>query len=190
MGRIKWNLELLEEVKKQHDEAMTSTEQVINKGRSDLSSMTEDVWEGEDGDMAREQLHDLLNKEMVETWKELDACNEAIQKAQKTAYESKNFCNRFPDIFHSGSMPSESDQGVCSGYLLCDNDSCSSLKDSMSEAGQRALNVKSKVECAETIKFPSTLKEAKKRDFENSNIYDLHKNEKYYVVGDWSITIL
>lgn len=36
----------------------------------------------------------------------------------------------------------------------------------------------------EDIKFPSTLKRAKKRDFENSNIYDLHKNEKYYVVGD------
>ncbi|SHI19971.1 hypothetical protein SAMN02745229_01988, partial [Butyrivibrio fibrisolvens DSM 3071] len=88
MGRIKWNLDLLEEVKKQHDEAMTATEQVINNGKADLSSMTEDVWEGEDGDMARDQLHDLLNKEMVETWKELDACNEAIQKAQKTAYES------------------------------------------------------------------------------------------------------
>ncbi|WP_338801965.1 hypothetical protein WAA20_00130 [Butyrivibrio fibrisolvens] len=151
MGRIKWNLDLLEEVKKQHDEAMTATEQVINNGKSDLSSLTEDVWEGEDGDMARDQLHDLLNKEMVETWKELDACNEAIQKAQKTAYESKNFCNRFPQIFRSGSMPSESDQGACSGDLLCDNDSCSSLKDSMSEAGQRALNVKSKVESAESV---------------------------------------
>ena len=151
MGRIKWNLDLLEEVKKQHDEAMTATEQVMNNGKSDLSSMTEDVWEGEDGDMARDQLHDLLNKEMVETWKELDACNEAIQKAQKTAYESKNFCNRFPQIFRSGSRPSESDQGACSGDLLCDNDSCSSLKDSMSEAGQRALNVKSKVESAESV---------------------------------------
>ncbi len=151
MGRIKWNLDLLEEVKKQHDEAMTATEQVMNNGKSDLSSMTEEVWEGEDGDMARDQLHDLLNKEMVETWKELDACNEAIQKAQKTAYESKNFCNRFPQIFRSGSMPSESDQGACSGDLLCDNDSCSSLKDSMSEAGQRALNVKSKVESAESV---------------------------------------
>ena len=124
MGRIKWNLELLEEVKKQHDEAMTATEQVINKGKNDLSSMTEEVWEGEDADMARDQLHDLLNKEMVETWKELDACNEAIQKAQKTAYESKNFCNRFPQIFSSGSMPSDSDQGACSGDLLCDTMNC------------------------------------------------------------------
>ncbi|WP_022759608.1 hypothetical protein [Butyrivibrio fibrisolvens] len=43
MGRIKWNLDLLEEVKKQHDEAMTVTEQVINNGKSDLSSMTEDI---------------------------------------------------------------------------------------------------------------------------------------------------
>lgn len=41
MGRIKWNLDLLEEVKKQHDEAMTATEQVMNNGKSDLSSMTE-----------------------------------------------------------------------------------------------------------------------------------------------------
>ena len=151
MGRIKWNLDLLEEVKKQHDEAMTATEQVINNGKADLSTMTEEVWEGEDADMARDQLHDLLSKEMAETWKELDICNEAIQKAQKTAYESKNFCNRFPQIFRSGSMPSESDQGVCNGDLLCDDDSCSSLIDSMLEAGQRALNVKSKVEIAESI---------------------------------------
>ncbi len=151
MSRIKWNLDLLEEVKQQHDEAMAATEQVINSGKADLSSMTEEVWEGEDADMARDQLHDLLSKEMAETWKELDICNEAIQKAQKTAYESKNFCNRFPQIFRSGSMPSESDQGVCNGDLLCDDDSCSSLIDSMLEAGQRALNVKSKVESAESI---------------------------------------
>jgi uncharacterized protein YukE len=63
MGRIKWNLDLLEEVKKQHGEAMTATEQVINNGKSDLSSMTEEVWEGEDADMARDQLHDLLSKD-------------------------------------------------------------------------------------------------------------------------------
>jgi uncharacterized protein YukE len=50
MGRIKWNLDLLEDVKKQHGEAMTATEQVINNGKSDLSSMTEEVWEGEDTD--------------------------------------------------------------------------------------------------------------------------------------------
>ncbi len=161
MGRIKWNLDMLEEVRMQHDEAMTATEQVINKGRSDLSSMTEEVWEGEDGDMARDQLHDLLNKEMVETWKQLDACNEAIQKAQKTAYESKNFCNRFPQIFSGGSMPSDSDQGACSGDLLCDNGNCSSLKDSMSEAGQNAVNVKSKVESAESILAELETDEAK-----------------------------
>ena len=161
MGRIKWNLDMLEEVRMQHEEAMTATEQVINKGRSDLSSMTEEVWEGEDGDMARDQLHDLLNKEMVETWKQLDACNEAIQKAQKTAYESKNFCNRFPQIFSNGSMPSDSDQGACSGDLLCDNGNCSSLKDSMSEAGKNAVNVKSKVESAESILSELETDEAK-----------------------------
>ena len=161
MGRIKWNLDMLEEVRMQHEEAMTATEQVINKGRSDLSSMTEEVWEGEDGDMARDQLHDLLNKEMVDTWKQLDACNEAIQKAQKTAYESKNFCNRFPQIFSCGSMPSDSDQGACSGDLLCDSGNCSSLKDSMTEAGQNAVNVKSKVESAESILSELETDEAK-----------------------------
>jgi hypothetical protein len=36
MGRIKWNLDLLEEVKKQHGEAMTATEQVINNGKSEI----------------------------------------------------------------------------------------------------------------------------------------------------------
>ncbi len=34
------------------------------------------------------------------------------------------------------------------------------------------------------IKFPSTLKKARKHDFDNSNLYEIHKNEKYYVVGD------
>lgn len=52
--------------------------------------MTEEVWEGEDGDMARELLEDLVYKEMPQTWKEIDAINTAIMKAQKTAYESKN----------------------------------------------------------------------------------------------------
>ncbi|MCR4636679.1 MAG: leucine-rich repeat domain-containing protein [Butyrivibrio sp.] len=34
------------------------------------------------------------------------------------------------------------------------------------------------------IKFPSTLKKAGKHDFERTNLYEMHKNEKYYVVGD------
>jgi hypothetical protein len=34
------------------------------------------------------------------------------------------------------------------------------------------------------IKFPSTLKKADRFDFYYSNLYDLHKNDKYYVVGD------
>lgn len=151
MSRIKWNLDLLEEVKKQHDEAMTLTEQVINHGKADLSSMTEEVWEGDDADIARDQLYDLLNKEMAETWRELDSCNSAIQKAQKTAFESKNFCNGFPQIFHSGAMPSDADQGVCNGDIMCDKDSCEELENSMTAAGKNAINLKSKVESAERI---------------------------------------
>lgn len=151
MSRIKWNLDQLEEVRQQHDEAMVSTEQVIEKGKTDLASMTEEVWEGKDADIARNQLSDLLNKEMVKTWKELDACNMAIQKAQKTAFESKNLCNGFPQIFQSGSMPSDTDQGACSGELLCDSGNCEELKGFMEAAGSNALNVKSKVESAESI---------------------------------------
>ena len=68
MSRVKWNLDILEEVKKQHDEAMTSTEDIISKGRADLAIMTEEVWEGEDADIARNQLHELSFKEMPETY--------------------------------------------------------------------------------------------------------------------------
>ncbi len=151
MSRIKWNLDQLEEVRQQHEEAMSSTEQVIENGKADLASMTKEVWVGEDANIARNQLSDLLNKEMVETWKELDACNSAIQKAQKTAYESKNFCNGFPQIFYSGSMPSDGDQGACSGELLCDSGNSEELKSFMDAAGKDALNVKSKVESAESL---------------------------------------
>ncbi|MCR5772945.1 MAG: hypothetical protein K6G87_17110 [Butyrivibrio sp.] len=91
MKRVRWDLDQLKEVQKQQEIAMTSTEQVINKARNDLNSMTEEVWEGEDGDIARELLGYLVYKEMPQTWKEIDAINIAIKKAQKTAYESKNF---------------------------------------------------------------------------------------------------
>ncbi len=58
-----------------------------------LASMTEEVWEGEDADMAREQYDHLVYREMSDTWRQLDTCNESIQNALKQAYEAKNFCN-------------------------------------------------------------------------------------------------
>ena len=85
------NLDMLEEVRKQHEIAMNTTEDIINKGRRDLNSLTEEVWEGEDGDRARELLDDLLNNKMAQTWRELDTIHESIKKAQKSAYEAKNF---------------------------------------------------------------------------------------------------
>ncbi|MCR5772463.1 MAG: hypothetical protein K6G87_14680 [Butyrivibrio sp.] len=151
MSRVKWDLDQLKEVQKQQEIAMTATEQVINDVRNDLNSMTEDVWEGEDADMARELLGDLVYKEMPQTWKEIDAINTAIMKAQKTAYESKNFCNGFPQIFRDGSTPSESDSGECSGELLCDRNACGALVKAMEAAGKSALNVRNKIETAESI---------------------------------------
>lgn len=53
--------------------------------------MTEDVWEGEDADMARDQLHELSFKEMPDTYDQIDTCDNVIQKDQKEAYESKNY---------------------------------------------------------------------------------------------------
>ena len=93
---------MLEEVRMQNEIAMNATEDVISKARADLDSMTEEVWEGEDGDIARELLGDLVYKEMPETWKHIDACHEALKKAQKSSYESKNYCNAFPKIFSGG----------------------------------------------------------------------------------------
>ncbi len=151
MKRVKWNLDMLEEVRQQHEKAMNATEQVINNARNDLNSMTEEVWEGEDGDMARELLGDLVYKEMPQTWKELDTINSAIIKAQKDAYESKNFCNGFHQIFREGTMPSETDSSLCSGNLMCDNASCDALKASMEAAGNNARNVKSKIEIVENL---------------------------------------
>ncbi|MCR5773297.1 MAG: WXG100 family type VII secretion target [Butyrivibrio sp.] len=84
MSKIKMNLDMLEEVRKQHEIAMNTTEDIINKGRGDLNSLTEEVWEGEDGDMARELLDDLLNNKMAQTWRELDTIHESIKKAQNS----------------------------------------------------------------------------------------------------------
>jgi len=84
MSKIKMNLDMLEEVRKQHEIAMNTTEDIINKGRRDLNSLTEEVWEGEDGDMARELLDDLLNNKMAQTWRELDTIHESIKKAQNS----------------------------------------------------------------------------------------------------------
>ena len=151
MSRMKWNLDLLEEVKNQHDEALISTEHVVNRVRSDLFSMTEEVWEGEDADIARDQLHELSFKEMPDTYDQIDTCNNVIQKAQKEAYESKNFCNDFPQIFSSGSMPSDGNQSRCTGDLMCDEDSCEGLKSSMKAAGENARNVHSAISSVESI---------------------------------------
>ena len=95
---------MLEEVRMQNEIAMNATEDVISKARADLDSMTEEVWEGEDGDIARELLGDLVYKEMPETWKHIDVCHEALKKAQKNAYEAKNYCNEFPKIFSGGNQ--------------------------------------------------------------------------------------
>ena len=161
MKRVKWDLDQLKEVQKQQEVGMTSTEQVINKARNDLNSMTEEVWEGEDGDMARELLGDLVYKEMPQTWKEIDAINTAIKKAQKTAYESKNFCNEFAQIFKDGSLPSETDSAECSGELLCDRGSCDVLKAAMDVAGKNAANVKRNIETVENILSELETPEAK-----------------------------
>ena len=151
MSRMKWNLDLLEEVKNQHDEALISTEHVVNRVRSDLFSMTEEVWEGEDADIARDQLHELSFKEMPDTYDQIDTCNNVIQKAQKEAYESKNFCNDFPQIFSNGSMPSDGNQSRCTGDLMRDEDSCEGLKSSMKAAGENARNVHSAISSVESI---------------------------------------
>ncbi|SHH02715.1 hypothetical protein SAMN02745229_00030 [Butyrivibrio fibrisolvens DSM 3071] len=144
MGRIKINLDQLEEVREQYEIAMNVTEDVISKAREDLNSMAEEVWEGEDGDMARDLFGDLVYKEMPETWKHIDASNEAIKKAQKKAYEAKNYCNDFPKIFKGGE-PSEGNQSPCSGDLLCDPGSCAELKHNMANAGQNAANLKNRI---------------------------------------------
>jgi hypothetical protein len=161
MSRVKWNLDQLKEVQKQQEIAMTATEQVINDARNDLNSMTEEVWEGEDGDMARELLGELVYKEMPQTWKEIDAINTAIKKAQKTANESKNFCNEFSQIFKDGSLPSETDSAECSGELLCDTGSCDLLKAAMGAAGKNAVNVKRNIETVENILSELETPEAK-----------------------------
>jgi hypothetical protein len=161
MGKIKMNLDMLEEVKMQHEIAKDATEAVINKGRADLNSLTEEVWEGEDGDMARELLDDLLNNKMAQTWRELDTIHESIKKAQKSAYEAKNFCNNFPLIFNSGTMPSDTDSSPCSGELMCDKESCEQLKSSMEKAAQSASRVKSKTETLESILAELETPEAK-----------------------------
>ena len=161
MSRVKWNLDQLKEVQKQQENAMTATEQVINDARNDLNSMTEEVWEGEDGDMARELLGELVYKEMPQTWKEIDAINTAIKKAQNTAYESKNFCNEFAQIFKDGSLPSETDSAECSGELLCDRGSCDVLKAAMDVAGKNAANVKRNIETVENILSELETPEAK-----------------------------
>ncbi len=161
MGKIKMNLDMLEEVKMQHEIAKDATEAVINKGRADLNSLTEEVWEGEDGDMARELLDDLLNNKMAQTWRELDTIHESIKKAQKSAYEAKNFCNNFPLIFNSGTMPSDKDSSPCSGDLMCDKESCEQLKSSMEKAAQSASRVKSKTETLESILAELETPEAK-----------------------------
>ncbi len=93
-----------------------STEHVVDRVRFDLFSMTKEVWEGEDTDIARDQLHELSFKEMPETYDQIDNCNNVIKKAQKEANESKNFCNDFPQIFRSGFIPSESDKFIESAY--------------------------------------------------------------------------
>ena len=161
MARTKMNLDMLEDVRMQHEFAMNATEDVISKGRSDLNSLTEEVWEGEDGDMARDQLHKLLNKEMTQTWRELDILHESIKKTQKSAYEAKNFCNGFPQIFRNGTMPSDADSSACSGDLMCDKGNCAQLKASMEVAAQAASNVKSNVESAESILAELETAEAK-----------------------------
>ena len=43
MGRIKINLDQLEEVREQYEIAMNVTEDVISKAREDLNSMAEEV---------------------------------------------------------------------------------------------------------------------------------------------------
>jgi peptidoglycan hydrolase-like protein with peptidoglycan-binding domain len=179
MKRIKWDLDLLKEVQKQQEKAMASTELVINNARNDLNSMTEDVWEGEDGDMARNLLEDLVYNEMPQTWKEIDAINIAIKDAQKTAYESKNFCNGFPQIFRDGSMPSATDSSKCNGEIMCNFGSCEALKTSMKAAGTLAQSVKDKIERAESMLSELETPEAK---FDYTSYTDPIKTQTQNVV--------
>lgn len=179
MGKIKMNLDMLEEVRKQNEIAMNATEQVINNGREDLASMTEEVWEGEDGDMARELLDDLLNKKMAQTWREIDAIHESVKKTQKKAYEAKNFCNKFPQIFRDGTMPSDTDSTPCSGDLMCDKSSCEQLKANMEAAAKSASSIKSNVESAESILAELETDEAK---FDYSSYTETIKTQAQNVI--------
>lgn len=53
--------------------------------------MTEEVWEGEDADIARDQLHELSFKEMPDTYDQIDTCNNVIKKAQKVAERTEMY---------------------------------------------------------------------------------------------------
>lgn len=179
MRRIKFNLDQLEEVRKQNEIAMNSTEGVIVKVRADLNSMTEEVWEGEDGDMAREQLDDLSYKQMPETWRQIDSCNIAIKNVQKKAYEAKNLVNGFTQIFKNGTMPSDSDATPCEGILMCDEESCESLKSAMEAAGQKAQNIYNDMSKVEDILSQLETDEAK---FDYSSYIDPIKEQTSNVV--------
>lgn len=161
MRRIKMNLDLLEEVRKQHEIAMNSTEEVINNARMDLNSMTEEVWEGEDGDLARELLGDLVYKKMPETWRHIDSCHNAIKSSQKKAYEAKNFATGFPLIFRDGIMPSDTNSSPCGGDLMCDKEGCDKLKTSMETAAQKAQSIYDNISCVEDILSQLETNEAK-----------------------------
>ena len=161
MSRIKWNLEILEQLKQKNKMEMDETESIIYKGREILSSMTEEVWEGEDGDMARDQLYEIFNKEMVETWRQLDDCKMSIHKAQDTAFEAKNFCNELYQIFQNGTIPADSDSSPCGGDVLCDLENGEILKAHMENAGKSAESLKSNIEMAESILAELETDEAK-----------------------------
>lgn len=161
MSRIKWNLEILEQLKQKNKMEMDETESIIYKGREILSSMTEEVWEGEDGDIARDQLYDIFNKEMIETWRQLDDCKTSIRKAQDTAFEAKNFCNELYQIFQNGTIPADSDSSPCGGDVLCDLENGEILKTHMENAGKSAESLKSNIEMAESILAELETDEAK-----------------------------
>lgn len=92
---------------------------------------------------------------------QLDTCNESIQRALKQAYEAKNFCNDFPQIFKSGSMPSETDSSSCSGYFMCDEGNCNQLMSYMDAAGREAAELKRNIESVESILSSLETDEAK-----------------------------
>ncbi len=161
MRRIKMNLDMLENVRKQFEIAMNSTEKVINEARADLNSMTEEVWEGEDGDMARELLGDLVYKEMPETWRHIDSCHTAIKSAQKKAYEAKNFANGFSLVFRDGAMPSATDFSICGGDVMCNKESCEKLKNSMEAAAQKAQSIYDNISSVSDILSQLETNEAK-----------------------------